>query len=68
MQGGARLGKERRQERQRLETILPLLYFPLAIFFQEMVVKAWSSGTVVDRGTWYTLCFSLALGAVCDLL
>ncbi len=68
MQGGARLGKERRQERQRLEAVLPLLYFPLAIFFQEMVVKAWSSGTVVDRGTWYTLCFSLALGAVCDLL
>ena len=52
MQGGARLGKERRQERLWLETVLPLFYFPLAIFFQEMVVKAWSADTVVDRGTW----------------
>lgn len=42
-----------------------VLWFPLSIFYQEMVVRAACFGTLLGRGTVYTLLFSLALGTFC---
>ena len=46
-----------------LRDLLPLFFFPVMIFYQEMVVKVWAFGTLFNRGTWFTLLFSAALGA-----
>jgi len=47
---------------------LPLLWFPIVIFYQELVVQAWAFGAPFGKGTWFIFLFSMALGGVCDLL
>ena len=50
-----------------LGDLLPLFFFPVMIFYQEMVVKVWAFGTLFNRGTWFALLFSAALGILFDL-
>ena len=59
--------KPRDQSRQR-EKLLPLIAFPAALFWMEMVVKLWDFGTILHRGVWYTLLFSISIGLVLTIL
>lgn len=52
----------------RVRRAAPLLWFPVTLFFQEMVVKVWAFGRLLDRGTGFALLFSAALGMACGLL
>ena len=45
-----------------------LLWFPLTLLWQELVVKVYCFGRVLDRGTGYTLLFTFALGCLFSLI
>lgn len=55
---------ETRDVSRRREKLLPLLAFPAALFWMELVVKLWDFGTIFNRGFWYTLLFSMAIGLI----
>ena len=47
---------------------LLLLWFPLSLLWQELVVKVYCFGRLFDRGLLYTSLFTLALGCLFSLL
>ena len=47
---------------------LNLLWFPLSLLWQEMVVKVYCFGRMFDRGLLYTCLFTLALGCLFSLV
>lgn len=47
---------------------LPVLAFPLALFWLEVLIKLWDFGTIWNRGLLYTSLFSLAIGLLCSAI
>lgn len=47
---------------------LNLLWFPLSLLWQELVVKVYCFGRLFDRGLLYTCLFTLALGCLFSLV
>lgn len=45
-----------------------LLWFPLSLLWQELVVKVYCFGKLLDRGTLFTLLFTFALGCLFSLI
>jgi len=42
-------------------------FFIVSILWMECVVKVWTQGTLLNRGLWFTLLFTLPAGTLCGL-
>ncbi len=58
-------GKKVKPFSPRLRRALYLLFFPLAIFYMELIVISRSYGSLLGWGTLYTLIFSVGIGLGC---
>lgn len=47
---------------------LPVLAFPFALLWMEVLIKLWDFGTIWNRGLLYTSLFSLAIGLLFSVL
>jgi len=60
--------RPRRLYQRKVAPYFPLLFFPFALIFMEIVVKTASFGVLFDRGLGYTLLFTIPAGLLCCLL
>jgi len=61
--------KERQEHRtERRSNLYRLAFFPISIFYMELVLRLWGSHPFGGLGLLYVLLFSLGAGLVCNLL
>ena len=60
--------RPRHYYRRNIMPYAPILFFPLALFFMECVVKVCLLGSLFDRGLVYTLMFTIPAGLGCSVL
>jgi lipoteichoic acid synthase len=44
------------------------LFFPVSLFYMEMVLKVYCFNVLIDKGFWYTLLFTVVIGLIVAIL
>ena len=56
------------EARQTAPLWLRLLFFPLSIFYMELILRLWGAGSIFHGNILYVLLFSLGFGTICTIL